>query len=225
MMFPPHDEPAANVTHQVTVTATGVWTIVIVKVLETSFTQRIFLSASQSNTIHLPSSVGIASDRSSSLLSVMSTKPVTVLASFCTHTGCDHSSLHDVSSWGTRYYPVTPHFPNQTAVSQMVITSADHDTPVNMLLSGDTCFNGNMYPSGIVLKLNMGALQSVYIESSTSLSGSELNSKGAVGVVVGLTCSKLTPGYCWYGFAELKPVSQWSLDYIFLPGCKHRNSF
>ncbi|CAB1416796.1 unnamed protein product [Pleuronectes platessa] len=112
----------------------------------------------------------------------MSTKPVTVLASFCTHTGCDHSSLHDVSSWGTRYYPVTPHFPNQTAVSQMMITSADHDTPVNMLLSGDTCFNGNMYPTGIVLKLNMGALQSVYIESSASLSGSELNSKGAINI-------------------------------------------
>ena len=207
LMFPPHNDPAANVTHQLTVTATGVWTIVIVKVLETSFPQRIFLTASQSKTVHLPSSVGIASDRSSSLLSVMSTKPVTVLASLCTHTGCDHSFLHDVSSWGTRYYPVTPHFPNQTAVSQMVITSADHDTPVNMLLSGDALFKGNMYPSCSVLKFNMGALQSVYIQSKTSLSGSELNFQEAVGVVVGLTCSKHTPGYCLYGFAELKPVS------------------
>ncbi|XP_070690944.1 IgGFc-binding protein [Pempheris klunzingeri] len=72
-----------------------------------------------SKTIRLPLSVGMTSDRSSSSLSVKSVRPVTVLASFCTLTGCDHSILHDVSAWGTHYYPITPHFSNQVAVSQM----------------------------------------------------------------------------------------------------------
>lgn len=217
MMFPPHNDPAANVSHQVTITATGDWTSVTVKVLESSFMQSIFLSASQSKTIHLPFSVGMTSDRSSYLLMVKSIRPVTVLASFCTHTGCDHSLLHDVSSWGTRYYPIAPHFLNQTAVSQMAITSSDHETSVDIYLSGEVLFEGNMYPRGSVLKLHIGVLQSVYLHSNSSLSGSELNSQEAVGVVVGFTCSKHTPGDCLYGFAELKPVSHWSLDYIVPP--------
>ncbi|GLD74206.1 IgGFc-binding protein-like isoform X1, partial [Lates japonicus] len=174
--------------------ASGAWTSVTVRVLETSFKQRIFLSASQSKTIHLPLSVGMASARSSCLLSVISVKPVTALASFCTQTGCDHNLLNEVSSWGTHYYPITPHFSNQTAVSQMVVTSSDRETSVDVFLSGEVLFNGNMYPSGSVLKLHMGALQSVYLQSNTSFSGSELYSQEAVGVVVGFTCSKHIDG-------------------------------
>ncbi|XP_071325188.1 IgGFc-binding protein [Trachinotus anak] len=217
MMFPPHNDPTANVSRQVTIIATDVWTSVTVKVLETSFMQRIFLSAHQSKTIHLPLSVEMASARSSHLLSVMSLKPVTVLASFCTHTGCDHSLLHDVSTWGTKYYPITPHFPNQTAVNQMVITNSDSETSVDILLTGEVLFNDSMYPSGSVLKLHIGVLQSVYLQSNASLSGSELNSQEAVGVVVGFTCSKHTDEDCYYGFADLTPVSHWSFDYIILP--------
>ncbi|KAM9352917.1 IgGFc-binding protein-like [Symphorus nematophorus] len=157
-------------------------------------------------------------DNSSHLLSVRSIWPVTVLASFCTQAGCDHSLLYDVSSWGTHYYPITPdYFPNQTAVSQMVITSSDHETSVDIFLSGDMHFKGNMYLSGSVLKLHIGRLQSVYLQSSSSLSGSELTSQKAVGVVIGFTCSKHTPGNCLYGFAALKPVSHWSFDYVIPP--------
>lgn len=216
-MFPPHNDPKANVNHRVTITATGVWTSVTVKVLESDFTQHIFLSASQSKTIHLPLSVGMASDHSSYLLSVKSVWPVTVLASFCTPTGCDHSLLHDVSSWGTHYYPITPHFPDQTAVSQMVITSSDRETSVDIVLSGEVHFKGNMYQKGSVLKLHIGVLQSVYLQSNSSFSGTDLDSQEAVGVVVGFTCSKHTPGNCLYGFAELKPVSHWSFDYVIPP--------
>ncbi len=104
MMFPPHNDPTANVSHEVTITAAGVWTSVTVTVLESSFEQHIFLSASQSKTIHLPLLVGMVSVNSSYLLSVTSVWPVTVLASFCSHAGCDHSLLHDVYSWGTHYY-------------------------------------------------------------------------------------------------------------------------
>ncbi|XP_051261445.1 IgGFc-binding protein-like isoform X2 [Dicentrarchus labrax] len=218
MMFPPHNDPTANISHQVTITATGVqWTSVTVEVLESNFMQHIVLAASKSKTIHLPLSVGLTSDHSSYLLSVTSIRPVTVLASFCTRIGCDHSLLHDVSSWGTTYYPITPHFPNQTAVSQMVITSSDHKTSVDIFLSGEVLFKGNVYPRDSVLKLHIGVLQSVYLQSNSSLSGSELNSQKAVGVVVSFTCSKPTPGDCLYGFAELKPVSHWSFDYVIPP--------
>ncbi|KAM6995326.1 IgGFc-binding protein [Tautogolabrus adspersus] len=216
-MFPPHYGPTSNLTHQVTITATGVWTSVTVQVLESSFMQQIFLSASQSKTIHLLPSVGMISDRSSHLLSVTSVWPVTVIASFCTPTGCDHSLLHDVSSWGTHYYPITPHIPNKNVVSQMVITSSDHETSVDIFLSGEVLFKSNVHPRGSVLNVHLGALQSVYIQSNSSLSGSELNSQEAVGVVVGFTCYKDTVGHCLYGFAELKPVSHWSFDYVVPP--------
>ncbi|XP_034729051.1 uncharacterized protein LOC117945589 [Etheostoma cragini] len=205
-MFPPHNDSTPNVDHTVTITVPDVWNAVTVKVLESSYVQHLYLSASQSKTIHLPLSVGMTSDRSSHLLSVTSMWPVTVLASFCTQTGCDHSLLCDVSSWGSHYYPITPNFPDQTAVSQMVITSSDQGTSVDIVLSGEVLFEGNMYPRDSVLNLYIGGLQSAYIQSNFSLSGSELISKEAVGVVVGFTCSKHTLRDCLYGFAELKPV-------------------
>ncbi|XP_030248331.1 IgGFc-binding protein-like isoform X5 [Sparus aurata] len=217
MMFPPHSDPTATVGHQVTITTTGVWTSVTVQVLESSFMQHLFLAANQSKTVHLPVSVQMTSSNSSFLLSVTSLRPITALASVCTSTGCDHSLLHDVSSWGTHYYPVTPHFPNQTVVSQMVITSSYHNTSVDIFLSCDVLFKGNVYLRGSVLKLHVGVLQSVYLQSNSSLSGSEVTSREAVCVVVGFTCSKHTPGHCLYGFAQLKPASHWGFDYIIPP--------
>lgn len=217
MMFPPHNDPTVNVSHQVTITSLDVWTMVTVKVLESSFTQQILLPATQSKTIHLPLSVQMNSDHSSHVLSVMSAQPVTVLASFCTHSGCDHSLLYDVSSWGTSYYPITPHFPNKTDVSQMVITSSDRETLVDIFLSGEVLLKGHIHPKGSVLRLHLGVLQSVCLQSTSSFSGSQLNSQEAVGVVVGFTCSKHSPGDCLYGFAQLKPVSLWSFDYFIAP--------
>lgn len=179
--------------------------------------QRIYLSAHQSKRIHLPLPVGMTSDRSSSLLSVKSIWPVAVITSLCTRAGCDHRLLHDVYSWGTQYYPITPNFPNQTSVSQMVITSSDRATSVDIFLSGEVLYEGNMYQRGSVLKLYIGLLQSVYLQSNSSLSGSELNSQEAVGVVVGFTCSKHTTGDCFSGYADLKPVTHWGFNYIIPP--------
>lgn len=88
-------------------------------------------------------SVGMANDQSSYILSVMSTWPVTVPGSFCINTVCDYSLLHDGSSWGTHYYPINPHFPNQTAVSQMAITSSEHER-VDFFLSAEMRFKGNI---------------------------------------------------------------------------------
>lgn len=158
-MFPPQNDPATNVNHQVTVAATTSWTKVTAEVLESNFIQHIFLSAYQSETIDLPPLVRMSSDYSSYILSVNSTWPVTVLASFCSHAICDYTLLHDVSSWGTHYYLITPHFSKQAAVSQMVITSLEDEPSVKIFLSGEMLFRGNVYPEGSFLELHMGALQ------------------------------------------------------------------
>lgn len=64
---------------------------------------------------------------SSHILGVNCAWPVTVLASFCSHAVCDYTLLHDVSSWGSHYYLITPQFSKQAAVSQMVITSSEDE--------------------------------------------------------------------------------------------------
>lgn len=64
----------------------------------------------------------------------------------------------------------------------------------------------------------------VCLQSDSSLSGLELNSQKAVGVLVGFTCSKHTPGVCVYGYDQLKPeeLEIW----LFHPSLsKHRNEF
>lgn len=64
-----------------------------------------------------------------------------------------------MSSWGTHYYLITPHFSKQAAVSQMVITSLEDEPSVKIFLSGEVLFRGNVYPEGSFLELHMGALQ------------------------------------------------------------------
>lgn len=120
-----------------------------------------------------------------------------VLPLFCYQEVCDHTLLHDVSSWGTRYYPITPRFSKQAAVSQMVITSSEDETSVKIFLSGEVLFRGNVYPEGSFLELHMGTLQSLCLQTNSSFSGLELNSQKAVVVV--FTCSEHTPGACLYG--------------------------
>ncbi|XP_077384324.1 IgGFc-binding protein [Festucalex cinctus] len=217
MRFPPHNDPTANASHQVTITATSVSTSVTVKVLQSDFTRHISLNGTQSQTIHLPSSVGIASARSSSLLSVASAQPVTVLVTFCIKTGCEHNLLHDVSSWGTHYYPVTPNFPSQTSVSEMVVTNYNQETSVEIFLSGEVVFNGTLYSEGSFLKLHLRSFESISLQSNFSLSGSELYAQESVGVIVGFTCVDHLLGDCVYGFSELKPVSRWSYEYFVPP--------
>lgn len=63
----------------------------------------------------------------------------------------------------------------------------------------------------------MGVLQSVCLQSNSSLSGSELYSQKVVGVVFGFTCCKHRPRPYLYGFSQLKPDSDWRFDYFIPP--------
>ena len=70
----------------------------------------------------------MTSHGSSHMLRMMSLQPVTVFTSFCSQTGCDY------------IFPITPQFPNQTAVSLMEITSSVHQTSVDILPIGERFF-------------------------------------------------------------------------------------
>lgn len=217
MMFPQHSDSTPDVRHEITITAQSVWTSVTVEVLNCNFTHHLLLTAGQYETVRLPFSVEMTSSRSPHLLSVRSTQPVLVMASCCTQACCDHSLLHDVSSWGTHYYPIIPEFPNQTAVNQVLVISSDQETSVDVVLSGEVVFEGNVHPRGSVLSFRLGVLESIQLQSNTSLSGSEILSQKAVCVVVGFTCSKQVTGDCSYGFAELTPISRWGSNYVIPP--------
>lgn len=82
----------------------------------------------------------------SHILSINSSWPVTIPASFCSHALCDYTLLHDVSSWGTHYYLITRRFSKQAAVSQMVITSSEDKTSVKMFFSGAVLFRVQCVP-------------------------------------------------------------------------------
>lgn len=99
----------------------------------------------------------MSSDYSSYILRVISTWSVTVLASFCFQAFYDYT--HDVSSWGSHYYLITPRFSKQAAVSQMVITSSEDEPSVKIFLSGEVLFRGVVYPEGSFLESHLGALQ------------------------------------------------------------------
>lgn len=94
---------------------------------------------------------------------------------------------HDVSSWGSHYYLITPRFSKQAAVSQMVITSSEDEPSVKIFLSGEVLFRGVVYPEGSFLESHLGVLQCLPPEwlQSFWFSFWSLTPKKAVGVVVG----------------------------------------
>lgn len=85
---------------------------------------------------------------------------------------------------------------------------------MDIFVSGEVHFKGTMYFKGSVLQLHIGVLQIGYLWSYSSLSGLELTIQKAVGVVLGFTCSKCTPGAFSYTvvFPQLKPLSHWEFD-------------
>lgn len=83
---------------------------------------------------------------------------MTVLAFFCFQ-AVDYTLVHDVSSWGTHYFLITPCFSTQATVSQMMITSSEDEASVKIFLSGEELFRGTVHPEGSFLKLHVGALQ------------------------------------------------------------------
>lgn len=186
MMFPPRNDVGANVSHQVTIIATDARTSVTVEVLESCFMRHIFPSPSDSKIVHLPPSVEITSNQGSIFL-----PPRCGVYMACyspRFTLLPQCLWPQPPSWCVLLGdPLLSHYSsNKTAVSQMVITNTEQETSVDIFFSGDVHFKGTMYPEGSVLQLHIGVLQSVYLWSSSSLSGSELNSQK---VVLGFTCS------------------------------------
>lgn len=134
---------------------------VLMDVLISAFTQQSFLSADQR--------------RLTCWVECPVTVPSTLLVLSLECPPC--TLLHDVSSWGTHYYPITPRFSKQAAISQMVITSSEDETSVKIFLSGEVLFRSYVYPEGSFVHLHMEAVQSICLQSDSGLSGSELNSQ------------------------------------------------
>lgn len=70
--------------------------------------------------------------------------------------------------------------------------SSELVTSVNIffLEEEEVHFKHNLYPKGTFCELQMGVLQTVCLQSNSSLSGSELYSQKVGGVVFGFTCCK-----------------------------------
>lgn len=131
--------------------------------------------------------------------------------------GQPYTFLHDVLSGGITTIPLL-------LASLNKLLSARWWTPVQRMKHqwrysslGKCSSEAMCTPKGASLICIRECCRVFAPQSDSSLSGSKLNSQKAVGVVVGLTCSKHTPGDCLYGFSQQKPVGSWRFDYLIPP--------
>ncbi|XP_069040703.1 IgGFc-binding protein-like [Lepisosteus oculatus] len=168
-------------------------------------------------TVSLPAQVDMLGSYSPSAFLVQADQEVSVLALRCRPGSCAASLLYPVGFWGNHYYAVAPLVPGQASLAEIVITNHASNNLVDIVLAAPVSFQGRAYSRGDVLTLRLGPFWSAQLQSPQSLSGSEITSQEAVGVVCGYTCAPEGSQGCSYGFVQLLPTSGWGDTYVVPP--------
>ncbi|MBN3317980.1 FCGBP protein, partial [Atractosteus spatula] len=218
-VFPQDGDPGSDVQREVTIAAASSAgsTAVTVLVYNTSFRQELSLAGGQIRTLSLPAQVDMPGSYSPNAFLVQADQEVSVLALRCRPGSCAASPLYPVGFWGNHYYAMAPLVPGQASLAEIVITNHASDNLVDIVLAGPVSFQGRAYSRGDVLTLHLGPFWSAQLQSPQSLSGSEITSQKAVGVVCGYTCAPEGGQGCSYGFVQLLPTSGWGDTYVVPP--------
>ncbi|XP_026548896.1 IgGFc-binding protein-like, partial [Notechis scutatus] len=111
------------------------------------------------------------------------------------------------------YHVVTPNDSNTDGFKEFAIVAQENATDVDISLKGDVLFNGQVYPAGSKLSVNLKAFQALQLQSSDDLSGTRIESKEPVAVFSGHSCI-MKNNDCNQVFEQLLPSSSWGTFFI-----------
>ncbi|XP_060549962.1 IgGFc-binding protein-like isoform X2 [Pantherophis guttatus] len=114
---------------------------------------------------------------------------------------------------GRVYHVVTPNVSNTDGFKEFAIVAQETATEVDISLKGDVLFNGQAYPAGSKLSVNLEAFQALQLQSSDDLSGTKIESKEPVAVFSGHSCI-MKDNACNQVYEQLLPSSSWGAFFI-----------
>lgn len=193
--------PSSLLSTKVKVTTLG-------KVFETT------LQPGNGESFQLPDGVEmIGSTRNKQTVQVEADQDVLVLSLNYKPYTADTSVIYPIKDWGTEYYIYTPQMGPPDQYKEFAITNQGIQNSVEIQLNGMVMFEGQQYPRGSKLVIDLEPFESVQIQSTEDLTGSKVSAKQPVAVFTGHSCT-------WYFtdgnhvYEQLLPVSSWGKEFI-----------
>lgn len=213
--------PAATLSAKVTVTALG-------KVYEKT------VQPGQGESFQLPDEVEMkGSAKTQQTVQVESDQDILVYSLNYKIYSTGASMIYPVEQWGTEYYIFTPKTPKSrktipNAYKEFAITNYENKNSVEIHLTTGVKFQGQDYPKGSTLVIDLEPFESVQIQTEEEneqqlynpnvgdLTGSKIIAKQPVAVFTGHSCTWLYTG-CDHVYEQLLPVSSWGTEFIIAP--------
>ncbi|XP_060639780.2 IgGFc-binding protein-like [Anolis sagrei] len=177
----------------------------------------IFITKGQTFPIELPKSLEILqSDISDKTIWIEADKEISVFS----HNNKDYTTgatvVYPLHQLGTLYYVVTPEGNMQNTFKEFAVVAHGVPTRVDIRLQGTVRFKEKVYFAGDRLTVDLQAFQTIQIQSSDDLSGTQVESNATVAVLSGHSCA-MKHTHCDHVIEQLLPVSSWGTMFLVPP--------
>ncbi|KAI4876213.1 hypothetical protein NFI96_017951 [Prochilodus magdalenae] len=124
----------------------------------------------------------------------------------------DTSVIYPLKAWGTEYYIYTPQMGPSGTFKEFAITNQGIQNSVEIRLNGAVTFQGQKYPKGNKLTINLAPYETAQIQSTDDLTGSKVSANQPVAVFSGHSCTWQFSD-CNHVYEQLLPVSSWGTEF------------
>ncbi|XP_053460288.1 IgGFc-binding protein isoform X1 [Nycticebus coucang] len=121
--------------------------------------------------------------------------------------------LRPVHTLGTEYFVFTPPGTSSGNVKEFAVVAGAAGALVSIKLKGSVTFQGDVYPAGSVLSMNLQPYDVAQVQSTVDLSGSKVTTTSPVAVFSGHSCAQKHTN-CNYVVEQLPPTSAWGTRYV-----------
>lgn len=125
----------------------------------------------------------------------------------------DTSVIYPVQDWGTEYYIYTPQMGPPGQYKEFSVSNQGVPNTVEIQLNGMVTWEGQQYPRGSKIAINLEPFESLQIQSTEDLTGSKVTSKQPVAVFTGHSCTWYFTD-CNHVYEQLLPVSSWGKEFV-----------
>ncbi|XP_069552328.1 IgGFc-binding protein isoform X1 [Brachyistius frenatus] len=190
---------------------------VTVKVPPLNFMQVKTLNAGEGVTICLPTSVEMYdSKKYSNTVRIEASADVTVTSFNSKPFTADTSVVYPTTEWGTEYFIFTPVGSPKNSFKEFAVTNGKDGNKVEIFPKGTITFMGHVYKGNSKIVIDLKPYESVQLQSTDDLSGTQVSSRHPVAVFTGHTCTWLF-SKCNHVYEQLLPVSSWGSSFIIPP--------
>ncbi|XP_013923371.1 PREDICTED: IgGFc-binding protein-like [Thamnophis sirtalis] len=189
-------------------------TVIKVSVSKYKFWKTLVISKGITTTVKLPSTFGMSGSHYFDMtVFIEANKDISVFAQGHRRSSAGTTLVLPVHQLDRVYHVVTPNDSNTDGVKEFAIVAQEAATRVDVSLKGDVLLNGQAYPAGSKLSVNLEAFQALQLQSSDDLSGTRIESKEPVAVFSGHSCI-MKDNACNQVFEQLLPSSSWGTFFI-----------